>query len=176
MIRHHKPEFPVKKKLITAFRVKMLIFAHMISSNHQTFCFQIWYCGASLWVEVSCKKFDMLFSRSRSQQELIWSKNDNFYCIFWTVDSSGSKPSLMIHYEKARVSCFQGQGHSKGSECQCLSRWNLLNSQTLIRCDDRTPLGAATCIPTCQMSPRAMGPILEAHITSEHHHKLTIDL
>ena len=75
-----------KKKWITAFRVKMLIFVHMISSNHQTFCFQIWYCGASLWVEVSCKKFDMLFSRSRSQQELIWSKNDNFYCIFWTVD------------------------------------------------------------------------------------------
>ena len=24
--------------------------------NHQTFCFQTWYCNAPLWVRVSCKK------------------------------------------------------------------------------------------------------------------------
>ena len=49
--------------------------------NHQTLCFQTWYCDES-WVRVSCKKIDLIFTRSRSLQELIWSKHDNFYISF----------------------------------------------------------------------------------------------
>ena len=59
--------------------------------NHHTFCFQSWYCDASLWVGVSCKKIDLLFSRSRSLQELIWSKYFHFYRIFWTADPFATK-------------------------------------------------------------------------------------
>ena len=36
------------------------------------------YCDASSWARVSCKKIGLLFSRSRSQQGLIWSKYDSF--------------------------------------------------------------------------------------------------
>ena len=86
--------------------------------NHQTFCFQTWYCEASLWVRVSCKKIDLLFSKSSSLQELI-SKYDNFYCIFWTADHFATKLGLIVHYHKPECSmekfycCAQGQGHSK---------------------------------------------------------------
>ena len=42
----------------------------------------------------------LLFLRSRSRQELIWSKSDSFYYIFWTVDSLASKLGLVIHHYK----------------------------------------------------------------------------
>ena len=42
----------------------------------------------------------LLSSRSRSQRELIWSKHDSFYYIFWTVDSLATKLGLMIHHQK----------------------------------------------------------------------------
>ena len=92
--------------------------------NHQTFCFQIWYCDASLWVRVSFKKIDLLFSRSRSLQELIWSKYDTFYCIFWTADPFATKLGLIVHYHKPECfmeklsCCFDGQGHCKISKYQ----------------------------------------------------------
>ena len=91
--------------------------------NHQTFCFQTWYCDASS-VRVSCKKIDLLFSRSRSLQELIWSNYDNFYCISWTAYAFSTKLGLMVHYHKPKCfmeklyCCVQGHGHSKISKCQ----------------------------------------------------------
>ena len=92
--------------------------------NHHIFCFQTWYCDSSLWVRLSCKKIDLLFSRLRSLQVLIWSKYDNFYCIFWIADTFATKLGLIVHYHK--LECFmgkwdcgvQGQGHSKISKCQ----------------------------------------------------------
>ena len=92
--------------------------------NHQAFCFQTWYCDASIWVGVSCKKIDLLFSRSRLLQELIWSNYDSFFCIFWTTDPFATKLGLTVHYHKPECfidkldCCVQGQGHSKISNCQ----------------------------------------------------------
>ena len=48
----------------------------------------------------ACKKIDVLFSRSRSQQGLMWSKYDSFYYIILTVDSLAAKLGLMIHHQK----------------------------------------------------------------------------
>ena len=90
--------------------------------THQTFCFQTWYCDALLWVRVSCKKIDLPLSRSRSLQELTWSKCDNFYCIFWTADPFATKLGLIVHYHKLECfmekldCCVQSQGHSKISK------------------------------------------------------------
>ena len=39
--------------------------------NRQTFCYQTWYCDASSWAGVLCKKIRLLFSRSWSQQGLV---------------------------------------------------------------------------------------------------------
>ena len=71
IIHHQKPVCPVKKNGLlhsgsrSQQRVKKCNFFQMISSkNHQTFCFQTWYCDSSLWVRVSCKKIYLLFSRS----------------------------------------------------------------------------------------------------------------
>ena len=57
-------------------------------------------------------------------QELIWSKYDNVYCIFWTVDPFATKLGLIVHYHKPECvvekfdCCVQDQGHSKLSKCQ----------------------------------------------------------
>ena len=80
----------------------------------------------------------LLSSLSRSQQRLMWSKYDSFYYIFWTVDSLATKLGLMIHYHKPEClvkkmdNCIQGQGHSEGSNCQCLSIWYLLKHWTFL--------------------------------------------
>ena len=77
MIHHHKPECHVKK-LVYCIQgeghgkgSKCLCLSRWYP---QIFCFQTLDCDASLWVRMSCKKIDLLFSRSRSLQELIWSK------------------------------------------------------------------------------------------------------
>ena len=140
-----------KKRLLhsgsrSQWRVKMLMFVQMIAIklflfcfmlNHQTFCFQTWYCDSSLWVRVSCKKIDLLFSRSRSLRELIWSRYDNFYCIFWTADAFATKHGLSVHCHKPQCftekldCCVQGQGHSKFQNInECLSIWYFLNRWT----------------------------------------------
>ena len=49
---------------------------------------------------MSFKKTGMLFSRSRSQQRLEWSKYDSFYCIFWSADPFAAKLGLMAHHYK----------------------------------------------------------------------------
>ena len=130
MIHHHKQECSMKKIWITAFSVKVTVKGQKINVlsrwyflKHQMFCFQTWYCDALLWVGVSCKKIDLLFLRSRSMQELIWSKYDNFYCVFWSTDPFITKLGLIVHYYKPEClmekldCCVQGQGHSKISDC-----------------------------------------------------------
>ena len=105
-------------KITAAMKGQMSLFVGMISSKPPSIFFQTWYCDASLWVGVSCKKIDLLFSRSKSLQELIWPKYDNFYCTFWTADPFATKLGLIVHYYKAecfmeKLVCYvQGQGHS----------------------------------------------------------------
>ena len=75
-----------------------------------------------------------------SQWGLIWSKCVSLYFILWTVDSSATKLGLMVcHHEPECLvgkkslhyhPSIQVQSHSKGSNCQSLSRWYLLNCQT----------------------------------------------
>ena len=87
------------------WRVRVLMFVQ-ISSKQWKILFPNLYCDASSWVEV-CKKIDVLFSRSRSLQELIWSKYDNFYCIFWIANPFATKLGCMVHYHKPE--CFYGE-------------------------------------------------------------------
>ena len=104
--------------------------------NHQAFCFQTWYYDASSWVGVSCKKINLLLSRSRSLRELIWSKFDSFYYIFRTADPFAIKLGLVVHWDMQeclmkKLDCVQGQGHSKiQNVSKCLSKWYLLNRWT----------------------------------------------
>ena len=52
----------------------------------------------------------------------VTAKYDNFYCIFWNVDSFATKLGVIVHYHKSeclmeKFDCgFQGQGHSKISK------------------------------------------------------------
>ena len=66
--------------------------------NHQTFSYQTWYCDASSWARVSCKKIGLLFLRSRWQQWFIWSKYVSLYYIFWAADPFACRLSLIVHY------------------------------------------------------------------------------
>ena len=68
--------------------------------NCRIFCYQTWYGDATSWAWMSCKKICLLSSSSRSQWELIRSKYDSFYYIFWPVDSLTTKLGLMVHYHK----------------------------------------------------------------------------
>ena len=107
--------------------------------NRRTFCYQTRYCDASEWAGVSCKKKKnrLLFPRSRSQQGLVWSIYDSFYCIFWIADPFATKLCLMVHYHKPEClmkkldCCVQGQGHGKIAKCQWLFI-QMLSSELLI--------------------------------------------
>ena len=105
---------------ITAFKVKViakvqnvnecLTGLYFLNHIHRTFCYQIWYGDAcSITHKNFCQsvmqKFLLLLllwlpSRWRSQLELIWSKYDSFYYIFWTVDPLATKLGLMIPLHK----------------------------------------------------------------------------
>ena len=108
--------------------------------NRQIFCCQIWYCNASFWVGVSDILIGLLFSRSRSQQGLIWSKYDSLHYIFWTADPFATKLCLMVHYHKPRVSYGEivllssrsraQQNFKMSRNVNCLSRWYLLKGWT----------------------------------------------
>ena len=56
--------------------------------------------------------------------------------IFLTTERFVIKPGVVVQHHKLEcfveklVYCDQGQSHSKGSKCQCMSRWYLLNQQT----------------------------------------------
>ena len=121
------------KNWVTAFKVKVTakgqnvdVWSRWYLLNRQTFCCQTWYCDASLWAGVLCRMICLLFSRSRSQQGLIWSKYDSFYHVFWIANSFATKLGLIVHYHKPEClmkkleCCVQGQGHGKISECQWL--------------------------------------------------------
>ena len=66
------------------------------------------------------------------QQGLMWPKYDSFYYIFWTVDPLATERGYQMPEFLVKILdyCIQGQGHSEGSKCQCLSRWYLLNRLT----------------------------------------------
>ena len=68
--------------------------------NHSMFWNQTWYSDALSWDCMSCRKTGLVFSRSRSQWRLMWSKYDCFYYIFWTIDLLATKLGLVIHHHK----------------------------------------------------------------------------
>ena len=137
---HHKPECPVKKMddciQGQGHNEGSKWYLSRYFLKQQTFCFQTWYCDAALWVGVSCKKIDLLFLRSRSLQELIWSKYDNCYSSCCTADPSATKLGLIVNYRKPecykkKLDCYvQGQGHSKISKCQWMFV-QMISSETL---------------------------------------------
>ena len=112
MIKHCKPECPVKKVGLlqsgsrSQQRVKILMFVQMISSKPPGILFP----NLVLWWII--------------MQEIMWSKYDNVYCIFWIADPFATKLGLIVHYHKPECfmeksdCCFQGQGHSKILKCQ----------------------------------------------------------
>ena len=92
MIHHHKPECLVKNigllhsRSRSQWMVKMSIFVQMISAKLPNILLPnlvLWCINMS---QSACKKIGLLFSRSRSQQGLIRSKYDNYYCVLWTAD------------------------------------------------------------------------------------------
>ena len=76
------------------------IFVWVISSEPQNILYQTWHGDAASWARVPYRNNYLLSSRSRSQLGLISSEYDSFYYIFWTVDFSAAKLSLMIHHHK----------------------------------------------------------------------------
>ena len=109
----------------------------MISSEPQNILLPnlVWWC-CRMKQSVTRNKNCLLSSWSRSQRGLILSKYYSDYCIFWTADSLATKLCPMIGYHRPerlveKVDyCLQGQSHSEGSKCRCLSRWYFLNRQT----------------------------------------------
>ena len=100
------------------------MFVQMISSKPPNILFPNMLLWCIIVSQCVMQKYWLLFSRLRSLQELIWSKYDNFYCIFWTADPFATKLALVVHYHKSEYfmekldCCVQGQGHSKISNCQ----------------------------------------------------------
>ena len=80
----------------------------------------------------------MLFSSSRSLQELISSKYDNSYCIFWTADPFVTKLGLIVHYHKPEcwwrnwIVVFKVKVIANFQNVRCLSRWYFLNRWTFL--------------------------------------------
>ena len=116
------------------------MFVWMISSEPQNILLPnlVWWWSKNkpeCYAERKKKKNSLLSSRSRSQRGLILSNSDSDYYIFWTADSLPTRLGLMIGYQRPEHLvekldyCIQGQGHSEGSKCQCLSGWYLLDHQ-----------------------------------------------
>ena len=106
----------------------------MISSEPQNILLPIFLWWCSIMSQCHAGKKLLLFSRSRSQQGLIWSKYDSFYYICFTADPFSSKLGFMVYYHKPEClmekwdCCVQGQGHSKFQNVnECLPRWYPLN-------------------------------------------------
>ena len=60
----------------------------------------------------------LLFSRSRSQKRLIWSKYDSFYYTIWSVDPLATKLCLMIHHQKPECQVKKNWIQHSGSRSQ----------------------------------------------------------
>ena len=137
----NEPECHAKQKLFAVFKVKVTPKVKNVSE----FCFGepqnilspnlVWWC-CRMSQSVTQNKNCLLSSRSWSQRGLILSKHYSDYYIFWTADSLATRRGLMISHHRPECLvekldyCSQGQGHSKGSKCRCLSRWYFLNRRT----------------------------------------------
>ena len=115
---------------ITAFTVKVTANVQVVSEclcgyllNHKTFCHQTFFFGGgcrfmSLKVKVAAR------AHIKMWLFLLYPMNRWFFGNqTWTISQS------VLWGEKIDC-CVQGQGHSKGSKCQCLSRWYLLSCVT----------------------------------------------
>ena len=118
------------------------------------FWYQTWHGDAASWSRVSCGIFLWEWNgvgvgwggclEGQGHSEGLYDQNMTFFYVFWTADSLATKLGLMIHHHKPECLvkeldyCIQGQGHNKGSKCQCLSRWYLPNCQAFV-----TKLGIA---------------------------------
>ena len=74
----------VQKNWFTVFNVKVTARAYIIKT----------------WLFFTISSKLLVFSRSRSQQRLVWSKYDSFYNILWTSDPFATKLCLVVHYHK----------------------------------------------------------------------------
>ena len=87
MIHHHRPECVMKKEDYCIqgqghSEVGMSVFVQIISSKPPNVLFSTLGLWCTTMSQSVMQKIVLLFSRSGSQQGLIWSKHDNFYCIF----------------------------------------------------------------------------------------------
>ena len=120
------------------WKVKMLMFVQMISSKPPNILFPNLVLWCIIMSQCHAKRLNVPFSRSRSRQELMWSKYYNVYCIFWTADPFATKLGLIIHYHKPECfmekleCCVHGQSHRKMSKCVWLFRWYFLNCWTFL--------------------------------------------
>ena len=111
MIGYHRPEHLVEKIGLIFFYCqghnggpKCQCLSRCYLLNFLTFCCLTWYCDVSLWAGVLFKMICLLFSRSRSQQEFVWSKYVSFYHIFWIANSFAKKTWFDTILSYARVS------------------------------------------------------------------------
>ena len=92
IVQHKKPEWAVEKLDYCiqgqghSIGSKCQCLSRWYFLNCYRFCYQTWYCDASPCAALSCKKIGLLFSRSKSEQRLIWSKYNRFYSVFLTAD------------------------------------------------------------------------------------------
>ena len=98
LIRYHRPEHLVE-------RLDYFILGQGHSEGSKCLCLSRWYLlnyknilfpNLVLWctiMELAChaKRICLLFSRSRLQHGLMWSKYDSFYNILWTAVPFGTK-------------------------------------------------------------------------------------
>ena len=158
IVQHHKPECSVEKlgyclqvKVTTSFQNVSECLLGWYLLIHRTFCYQTLYGDAASWARVSCRKKMFLSSWPRSQQ-VSWCFEPSqslgiisgpirmwlrqlclLNCWFfgnqtWSDDASSW---ARVFCEKKKDYYILGQGHSERSKCWCLSRWYLLNCQSV---------------------------------------------
>ena len=119
--------------------------------NHWNFCDQTWCADASSWTRVSCRKNDVLTSRSRSQWGLVQSKYDSFYCIFWTADIFATKLRwyIIINWNilwENWIAVFKVKVTAKTQNVnECFSSQYFLNHLTFCDLGDGSSWARASC-------------------------------
>ena len=89
IVQHQKPEHPMEKKWITAFKVKVTAKVQNVSEclsrwyrlNCRRFCYQTWYGYAASWARVSCGKIVHCL-QGHGHSEGSYDQNTTFYYIF----------------------------------------------------------------------------------------------
>ena len=113
----------------TIFKVKATARAHMSKIwqfqlyflNCWSFCYQTLFDSALSWAKVSYKEIELLYSRSRLQQNFKMSLNVNCLSRWYLLNAFTTKLSMVVHQcesdclPKRLVCCLQGQGHSERS-------------------------------------------------------------